>query len=322
MNQFKKIAQKRTLFLVISIVLLVAGFVMAALLGFNYEKDMADKQSVTVEYDVYMTLQDERLDNFAEECLKILSDNGILATRVNATTANGGVLEFVLSAKADKAAVNASVEAIRNLTANSYADGFFTVCANTNVASFHDSAVWLRVGIALGVAVLCIAVYMSIRYKLAMGLSMFVGALHATALAYALTAILRIPVSYEVALVGVIALLLYAAMQVMVFDGMKRAFKKEEYQDKDADTQVNMALARNKKTYYLLTAIFAISCLILAIVATGASRWFMVACVAAVLGSAYTAFCFVPAIYAAMKKIADKKAAEKAKYTYAAKKQA
>ena len=161
---------------------------------------------------------------------------------------------------------------------------------------------------------LVIFVYVSVRYKLNMGIAGAVSSLVGTLLTLAVVALVRIPVTTSVAYVGAFALLFTALTSMLTFNKMRENFKTEEYKAMSAEEAVSSSVQTKSVLFFALLSIIAL--VLVGAIAVTSVRWFAVAALVAVVMGTFSSLIFMPAMYLPMKKISDKRAAERARYDY------
>ena len=157
-------------------------------------------------------------------------------------------------------------------------------------------------------------VYVSVRYKLNMGVTATVSSLMAVLLTVALTALVRIPVTTSVAYAAAFAMLYSMATGLVIFSRMRSAFKSDEYKEKSAEEAIASSVPA--KGILVFAAACAVALVLVGAIATSAVRWFAVTAFAGLLAGTFSSLLFLPAMYLPLKKSADKKAALRARYDY------
>ena len=133
-------------------------------------------------------------------------------------------------------------------------------------------------------------------------------------LTLAVVALVRIPVTTSVAYIGAFALLFTALTSMLTFNKMRENFKTDEYKAMSAEEAVSSSVQTKSVLFFALLSIIAL--VLVGAIAVTSVRWFAVAALVAVVMGTFSSLIFMPAIYLPMKKISDKRAAERARYDY------
>lgn len=318
-----KLVSKKSLIvcLAVSLVLIIAGAFVAGFLHFNGDSTMRDYEMIEV-YDYYTLRTDESKDSLESFVKSELEKNGFKVGRINCTEEEGvgNVWEFVVSG--DKSASEFAVALQGSIQGKE--DIGFTDPAIVTV-SYHKienapyyEYIW-RTAIGASVAVVLVFAYVAIRFRVGMGLTAFVAAVHDVLLTLAVVALLRIPVG--VAFIGVAAfsLLLSAVLNLTVFGRMRADFRSEERKNLPAREGVALSIKDSVKSVF--TVCILVSAAIVALGVIGIVVGFdlaslMLAALMAVVVSAYSSLLLSPAIFACIKERTDAARAKKSKYNY------
>ena len=165
--------------------------------------------------------------------------------------------------------------------------------------------------------------YVAIRFKVGMGVTILVAAVHDTAVTLAVVALLRIPTG--VSLIGAVAatLLLSAAMNMFVYGRMRKDFRSDEMKALPAREAVAASVRGSRKGVFTIAVAAAAFIIILGVVGIFTAfdlTSFMLSALIAVVASTYSSLLLSPAIYACIKEKSDANRAKKAKYDYASEK--
>ena len=322
MSKLTKTVGKWKLWTVVSAIIVAAGIIVAAIFGFNADYTASDVKTMTVKLDSYVSVSDVKMEKVKDICESALEKAGLKdAYTMDGETSGGGELVYVFSAKTDDkklAEVKTAVEsALETATADSgeLAGAILYVTANSERAAATLAAGYLwRAALAGAVVLLAEFIYIAIRYKLNMGAAAAISSLTGTLLTVALVALVRLPVTASLAYAGAFALLYTTVTSMLALNKMRENFKTDEYKEKSADEAIVSSLP--VKTILAFAAVSAVALVLVGAIAVASVRWFAIASLIGVLAGTFASLIFMPAIYLPLKKLSDKRAAERARYDY------
>ena len=322
MSKLTKTVGKWKLWTVVSAIIVAAGIIVAAIFGFNADYTASDVKTMTVKLDSYVSVSDVKTEKVKDICESALEKAGLKdAYTMDGETSGGGELVYVFSAKTDDkklAEVKTAVEsALETATADSgeLAGAILYVTANSERAAATLAAGYLwRAALAGAVVLLAEFIYIAVRYKLNMGAAAAVSSLTGTLLTVALVALVRLPVTAALAYAGAFALLYTTVTSMLALNKMRENFKTDEYKEKSADEAIVSSLP--VKTILAFAAVSAVALVLVGAIAVASVRWFAIAALIGVLAGTFASLIFMPAIYLPLKKLSDKRAAERARYDY------
>lgn len=322
MIKMNKTVGKFKLWAILSALVIVAGIVILAVFGFNPDTTVSDVKTLSVELESYVDISDARVESVKEICESEFEKAGLKdAYTVKADMSNGGELLYVFDKNTDDAKLNEAKDAIgAALNAASEGDGalsgafFYVSTGSENAIAVVPSGYIWRGALAGAVILLVIFVYVSVRYKLNMGIAGTVSSLVGALLTLAVVALVRIPVTTSVAYIGAFALLFTALTSMLTFNKMRENFKTDEYKAMSAEEAVSSSVQTKSVLFFALLSIIAL--VLVGAIAVTSVRWFAVAALVAVVMGTFSSLIFMPAMYLPMKKISDKRAAERARYDY------
>lgn len=321
-------SRKLPLWIAISALIIAAGIVMFFVFGFNISTELKDRTSVSVTYDAYITVNDDRLDVLEDAVTATIEAKGLdITDTVFTSETSGGTIEFFFDKDTDTAFLNEVAEAVLNdVAANaSLSGGTYEAAVHTYVAQYYYTYIW-RGAIAICAGLITAFVYVSIRFKLNMGASVAISSLLSVVLVLALTIICRIPVG--VTYIGALgfALVYSLVLNVVAMIYIRSTYKDENIKVLPAEEQLDKACASYVKPVSKIgvTFIAAMGILNAACTIGGASVIAAFCAVGLLCGLAgeFSSLLFLPAIYAPMKVASDKRAAYKASPEYKEKKRA
>lgn len=322
MSKLTKTIGKLKLWLVVSAVLVVAGILMSAIFGFNADAAVSDSKTLTVKMNSYAYFT--RLENVKEICEAELDKAGFkdCYTLDGETSGDSDEIVYVFSAKTDEAKLREAGDSIQaKLTTATDEEGnalngqelLVTVNSEDVSAFLPDGYFWRNI-LAAAVILVIEFVYIAVRYKLNMGVTAAATSLLGLLLTLALVAITRIPVMSSLVYVAAFAMLYSAFIAMVVFNRMRENFRTDEYKAMSAEEAIVSSVPA--KFILIFAAASIVALVLVGGIAVASVRWFAVASIVAVVAGTYSVLVFMPAMYLPLKKISDKKAAERARYDY------
>ena len=288
MSKLTKTVGKWKLWTVVSAIIVAAGIIVAAIFGFNADYTASDVKTMTVKLDSYVSVSDVKTEKVKDICESALEKAGLKdAYTMDGETSGGGEL----------------AGAILYVTANS----------ERAAATLAAGYLW-RAALAGAVVLLAEFIYIAVRYKLNMGAAAAISSLTGTLLTVALVALVRLPVTASLAYAGAFALLYTTVTSMLALNKMRENFKTDEYKEKSADEAIVSSLP--VKTILAFAAVSAVALVLMGAIAVASVRWFAIASLIGVLAGTFASLIFMPAIYLPLKKLSDKRAAERARYDY------
>lgn len=319
MSKMKKVLDFKLLSLIAAIVI-VAGVLLAALLGFNADVSASGAKTLTVR--IFATETDHaRVDAVRAICDKEI--DGKLAvtdtyvTRISQDTELVYVFdenEKTATVQAVKNNVQARLDAAKAEAGNALYSYDLNATANVEKAkaTISKGYIW-RAILAASLVIVAEFVYVAIRFKLNMGIAAAISSFVGTALTVAIVALVRIPVTTAVAYAGAFALLYTTATTLLVLAKQREALKNEE---KGADPAETVANAVPAKELLIFAGALAVALVLIGAIATAAVRWFALTAFVGLISGMFASLLFLPSVYLPLKKSFDKRAAERARYDY------
>lgn len=320
MSKMMKTIGKLKLWTLLGVVLIVAGIVIAAVFGFNADTTASDYKTLSVKLDSYET--GARVERIDEICTGEIDKAGltVLYSQKNEFSNSSCEMLYVFSEDVTTEKLDALKNAVSAVLETESEPGvlyntFVYATAGDEVVSsvLPEGYLW-RAALAAAVALVLEFVYVSVRYKLNMGVTATVSSLMAVLLTVALTALVRIPVTTSVAYAAAFAMLYSMATGLVIFSRMRSAFKSDEYKEKSAEEAIASSVPA--KGILFFAAACAVALVLVGAIATAAVRWFAVTAFLGLLAATFSSLLFLPAMYLPLKKSADKKAALRARYDY------
>ena len=260
-----------TLLLALSTVVIVAGIILYAVLGFNTAPDRLNGYRVNINYNVIIEI-DQKQEELQKVCEDAFSANGVKFEKreelsvVDSATMNTSMdktLIYTFGAKTSEEALAKAVAAINGAVGTGdLADA--EVYARWHVLEgerFYDSA-W-RGAIAIAVAIVVALGYVAARYGLSCGVAGLACCVHDALFTAAFFALTRFPVyAFAPVLYSAVAALVSAVLWLIVAGKCKKGFKEGE---KRGEEIVRGAVKDSKKTILFTAGIVAIAVALLGV---------------------------------------------------------
>lgn len=318
------------LFVAVSAVILVAGIVLYALLGFNTLPDVPASKTVELRYNVLVELN-EKEEALSGICEDAFAQNGLKYTEKSesklydgSSFAEGDDAKLVYTFTAGgKESFDAAVAAIRTAVEADagFSDAAVSVSWHTQEGTrFYDYA-W-RGAIALAVGAIVALVYVTIRYGVSCGVAGLVCCLHDMLLVPAFFALTRIPVFAAAPLLyaaaaGFLSVLMWLIVSAKVKENGKSA------QPLSGEECIFRASKESKKLLLFAAIPFAAAILLLGAVAFGKASLFILPMLLSVACPLYSATTIGPFVALPIRNALDKRReAKKNKGAYVGKKKA
>lgn len=316
------------IWIAVSSVLIIAGILLFALLGFNHSAERRDKVTFEAEYDV-VVLTEKKLDGLKEACEKAFKDNGLCVLEYknvesvdssNGSPTSGGKLVYTFSAsasgdalKAAKAAVESYFETLPE-TAQVYAD-YHT----SHGSVLFTEAAW-RGAVAIAVGAVVALIYVGVRFGIGNALTGLTVCVHDVVVTLAILAITRIPLYYFAPMIiGAAAAFVSLLLWIVQCMKMRENFKDPSYAALSAEEAVEQSSKTAQKTVYLISGALAVVLAVIGIAlaiagaATGAIL-FPLVCILPVGVSVYSSLLFGPALHIHVKAAFDKISVKRKRY--------
>lgn len=320
----KNTGKKWTLWSIIIAVVLIAAVALGIVFGgFNGATSMDDAKTLTVTMNklVYNT----QLEKVEEICENEFGSLKYVAEKKGEMSGDDSEIVYVFDADADLAALeealNAKFEAATN---GGELDGsFISVTTNEEaVVSTLAKDVVLRGVIALAVFAVLAFAYVSLRYKLDMGIVAAICVVLSGALTAAIAMIVRIPVTASLVYVICVSALMTAVTVLLTFNKIRANAKAEEAISAEELVSSSVASKEICKLVWLtggaivlVGVVSGVASLISAGVLS-TTFWFAVQAVVAVLVAWFMGVVYAPALYLPFKAAEDEKNEGKTKTDY------
>lgn len=307
-----KTVKKWKLLSVIMAAVLVLSLALTLIFGVNHAASLSDNVSLTVTAN--RNAYTSKIEQIEEICETEFDKNGLKIELVKYGEMSGDDCEivYVFDKDADLTTAKANLSAaFEAKIANEWNGSFISVSVSaeeTLVQIPTSQIVTTAVAVVLFSA-LAFA-YVSLRYRLNMGVLTAICSLLASALTAAVVLLVRIPVTnaflYAVALAAPVT----AALVMLTLNKLRSNLNSEL----PADEWIVSSVA--VKEILAIAAIGAFALVLVGAIATAAVRWFALLSLIAFAISVFTALIYAPALYLPMRKKAEKTAAETNKSGY------
>lgn len=320
-----KTVKKATLWTVITAVILAVAVVIGCLFGFNKSATVSNSRMMTITVEQYGFYNEDLREEIEEQCEKVFKKLDMDFTYEMKGEMSGDselVYMFKKSVSAKKfAAAEDSLQEIFDTRYETQGDKLEAIevevmgNADVEVIASTEKNFLLR-GVIAGVifAVLAFA-YVSLRFKLQMGILTAGSILVTMALTTALAVILRIPVTYSAIAVVAVSALVTAALVLLTLGKLRAKAK-----DATADAEEILLANAPEKEILTVAACGGIALVVMGVIATTTVRWFAVLALLGLIASVFVSLIFAPSVYVPLKKLADKKAEKNTNYKGAKKK--
>ncbi|MBQ9117620.1 MAG: hypothetical protein IJY11_00255 [Clostridia bacterium] len=290
-NPVEKTVGKWKLWTAIVAVIMVVGIVIAAVFGFNTHVDLQSVKTVTVDYsDIYV----EKVEDLEETCENSFDKSDVTPLKKTVSVKSNAEIIYYFDVDAD---LTEAVETLKEDIATATSSTLVKVSVHTEEFQQGLSEDYiLRAAIAVGVFAVAAFVYVALRYKLSMGITLAASILAAAGMTVALVAIIRIPVAASFAYAVAFAVLVTAVMSIMTFNRLRDNAKDKDKQKDMTAQEKTVAAVPTKQILTLAVALTLAVGVLGAIVAV--ARWFAVTAFIGIVASVASAWIFAPALFA------------------------
>lgn len=289
--------------LALSAVIIIAGIILMALLGFNTAAELPENTQFEVKYNI-IVINDEDMQNTLEGyCEEVFESNHLTVCDMRKTQGTGDAQDrdaflfyFTEPVSAEtQEAVKTQLAA--KIAANDALKGDYVdiyTAWHTESVTTTAGYVW-RGAIAVGIVVAL--VYLGIRFGIGSALTGLALAVHGSLFTLAVLAIARIPV-YVAAPVFYAAVAALLSLAFWLIYCMKlRTLKKESQAPVDAETAIETVYGETWKWTAVLAGVVAAAVLLLGLLATAGVRAMVLPLLIPVLAAVYQSYLLGPAIH-------------------------
>ncbi len=302
------------LFLAISAVIIIAGILLYAFIGFNTSPDRPAAYTLEVKYGVVIgndADQQEKVRELAESSMEkhgIVFSEGVTAPVVDGDSlaeTTDTILSYELAASSDEAALKAVVEEINAMEEYRGARVY---------ASYHHleelryfEAEW-RAAVALAVAAIVALGYVTIRFGVSCGVAGLAVMAHDVLLSLSILAVARIPVyAFAPAVYAGVAALVSVVLWLVVCMRLREKFKSEEYASMNAGDVVRSVMDGALLPVCLTAAVFAAVVCVLGLVGVVGTMGVVLPALVSVAVPVYSTLLIAPNIVVPLKRMFDKR---------------
>lgn len=303
----------------VSSVIIIAGILLFALLGFNNSAERGNKITFEAEYDV-VVVTEKKLDELKSTCEKAFKDNGLGVIEFknaesidasNGTATGGGKLIYTFPSNASGEALKAAKGAVEEYFTTLPAAAQVYVDYHAGHGSQFTEAAW-RGAVAVAVGAVVALVYIGVRFGIGSALTGLTVCVHDVLVTLGILAITRIPLYYFAPVViGAVAAFASLLLWLVQCIKMRENFKDPSYAGLSAEDAVEQSSKTASKSIYFIAGALAIVLAVIGLAlaisgsATGAIL-FPFACILPAGVSVYSSLLFGPALHVHVKAAFDK----------------
>ena len=303
MNKLCPKMKNVTFLSVIMAIVLALSIVITAIFGVNYAATLKDQNTLTVTINNYF--YNNKLDEVKAICEKEFKKLSVSYTYNGEMNGDECELVYVFdkTAKLDEIKIDLKATFANKTQSGGEWDGAFidvstaTETVQTNIPVGYT----VRAAIAVAVFAVLAFVYVAIRYRLFMGVTVAIAILLSAVMTAAVVLLARIPVTSSVLYAIAISSVLAAIFTVLTMNKIR-----SNTDELSAEEKVYASLAT--KEIAAITAALGVSLVLVGAIATWSVRWFAICALVSLLVAALIGLVFVPAVYLPMKKAEDKAA--------------
>jgi len=328
MNKRQKTLKFLPVYCAVSAVIIIAGIILFALLGFNYGAEKPEYKSFEVQYNVVAGVEKYE-DQIEKTCEDAFAANGIsfdgkklkeeLGGNYSSETGNK-LLVYTFAAKTADSALQAAMESVKTELAGKFASCEGTVAVHTVTNSRFTEALW-RAAVAVAVGSVVGLIYIGIRFGVGAALSGLVSCTNSVFFTLAFFAVTRIPLFAS-------APLLYAAVAAFVslllwllhLMKMRENFKDPSFASFSAEEAVAASVQSSDKLVFGTTGAIGLIVLIFGLIASAGVRALVLPVLVPVAVGLYSSTLLAPALHVHVKKAFDRWKANRKRNKYVGKK--
>lgn len=311
----KKILKLLPLWTAITGVIVIAGIVLMALLGFNTAAERPQNYSIEVGYGVSVDIDEEKTAALEKACADAFAEQGIspadekVAYGTN-TSQDWTVRTFTFT-DVERTKLAAARTAIENKLASAFTGNEKTdVQLHENTMLGFTEVIW-RSAVAVAVGVIVGLIYLCIRFGVGCALTGLTASAVGGVLPVCILAIARIPVYYTApvfyAAVGAFVTLILWLVQCMKL----RDLKKSDARQPAAEEAVLVTAHEAFPAIVALSVAVAVLLAVVGAVASAGVRALVLPALLSVAAAAFTALLFAPALHVPVKSAFDRLAAKR-----------
>ncbi len=299
------------IWLAISAVVIIAGIILMALLGFNNAAEKPENTKYEVEYNIVVINDEDMQNSIKASCEEVFKNNHLSVADFQTAQGTGEtqdrnafIYTFTGEVSAEtQAKVKSEVDS--KLAANTNLTDLADVYTTWHTESLTSAVDYVWRG-AIAVGVVAALIYLGIRFGVGCALTGLAISLHDALFTLAVLAIARIPV-YAAAPVWYAAAAALLSLAFWLIHCIKlRTLKKESQVPLDADTAVETGYAGAWKWVAVSAGLVAVVVLLTGLIATAGVRTMALPLLIAVVAAAYSNLLLGPAIHLHVRRAFDK----------------
>lgn len=288
---------------VIMAIVLALSIVITAIFGVNYAATVKDQNTLTVTVNSFF--YNNRIDDVKAECEKEFKQLAVSYTYNGEMNGDECELVYVFDKATNLDAVKTALKATfasKTQDGGEWDGAFIDVSTGKEVVQTNIPVGYtVRAAIAVAVFAVLAFVYVAIRYRLYMGVTVAIAIVLSAVMTAAIVLLTRIPVTSSILYVVVISSVLAAIFTVLTMNKIR-----SNTDELSAEEKVYSSIAT--KEIAAITAALGASLVLVGAIATWSVRWFALCALVSLLVAALIGLVFVPAVYLPMKKAEDKAA--------------
>lgn len=317
----------------VSAVLLIAGIVLLAVLGFNNALDKPVSKTVDIRYNVLLEISEENKQALADASEAAFAANGISYEEKTAlegqadpnsstqgsffATGNDFTLRYTFGAGVSDEALQTSADAIRTaLSGEAFSGAALTVTVHTLKAQSFGDAAW-RAAIAIAVGAVVALIYVAVRFGVGCALTGLAAAVNDAVLTLAFFAITRIPVyAFAPWLYAAVAAAASLGLWLVRCMKLRENAKDPAFSALSAEDAVGEACRATDRTVLILAGcLLAVFALCAAFMASGGGAAVFAGALVPAAASLYSGMLLAPALHVRVKGAFDRFKAKHVRHT-------
>lgn len=298
----------------VSAVVIIAGIILFALMGFNNSADRPTAKTFEVTYGVSVDLNEEEKAALEKTCEDAFKANGLTFEKKTYPELDGSylsetsnmLLQYTFAGNTDLTALNAAKTAVDGKIAADFAGKNVSASVHTLENVAFGEASW-RAAVAIAVGVVVALVYVGIRFGVAAALTGLVACVHDVLFTLAFFAITRIPVYTAGAILfGAVAAVVSLVLWLIRCMKMREDFKDEAFKGLSAEEAVEKSAQNSFKAVVATAGALAAVFVVIGAVAASGVRLMVLPMIIPVAVATYTSLLLAPALHAHVKKPFDR----------------
>ena len=310
-----KTVNKATLVSIVMAALLVLSIVLTAIFGVSYAATLRDANTLTV--TVNQSFYNKSLDKVKNVCNTEFAKRGLTVeySEESLIGADGEIIYYFTSGtqtkvETAKTELEKTFAAKTDETNGEWKEDLVEISVSSATEKMQTQMpLWYAIRALIAVVVFAALAfgYASIRYGLVAGATTGISALCGAFLSAAVVLLTRMPITNSSLYIFGISAIATAVFTMLTLNKL-RANKDEQT---TVETVVNATAVKEILTF---AAVLGVALVLVGAVATWSTRWFAIAALVSLVITTFIGLVYAPALYFLLKKGADKKALDNAKY--------